>query len=123
LEFGLARIDRSTLDHVNFFLVWSFDPTGATLWQGAPKPRIVLTVPRDNILGVGLQEGAEVVNSVVYDRLALVTRKADGPEIVVPFMVRPAKSPLVFAKMSALRSTRAQIVTALGDQPELAGSR
>jgi hypothetical protein len=113
LEFAIIQLDHSAADHIRSVLVWSFDEAGAHLWQGSPWPREVVHIPRDRINGIGLQEDAETVNRNFCDRLALVTTREDGREIVVPFIVRPRRSPLMATKAAELGPLRAQIVTAL----------
>jgi len=115
LEFGLAQLDGTTIDRIRYGVFWSFDRQGATLWQGAPTRARVLTIPRSNLVGIGLQEGAETVNSLTCDRLVLVVAVPGRGEIMIPFLVRPAQSPLTAARAKALRSVRTAIVRALGN--------
>lgn len=119
LEFGLAQIDPSTIDQVRYFLAWSFDATGATLWQGAPTPRKVATIARDQIRAVGFQSGAEVLsgNSRVYDRIVIVATAHDGREIMVPFLVRSMSSPWKLSNGKNLELLRSRIVEALRPTP------
>lgn len=114
LEFGLSRLFPSSVDHIRSYLVWAFDERGATLWQGAPVPRIVATIPRTSIVGIGFQEVAEMVGSFARDRLVIVTRSSEGDDVVVPFVVRLLNSPWTLRSGELLETTRSSILAAIG---------
>lgn len=114
LEFGMARLFPSTVDRIHYVLVWSFDAQGATLWQGAPTPRIVATIPRERITGIGLQEAAEMAGRSAWDRLVIVTSSDDGHDVVVPFLVRLLRSPWTLRNGDILTQLRTDIIAALG---------
>ena len=115
LEFALAQIDPSTIDHVRYALVWSFDARGANLWQGAPTPQKVVTIARDGILSIGYQSRAESFrgNSLVYDRIVIVSAAPDGRQILVPFLVRLMNSPWKLSNGNNLELLRSKIIDAL----------